>query len=142
MTDQSAAANPRTLDQALDQNFLDGTLEHAVRLIAEGLDFVSSACLEEATNRIAAASRAARPPEPNPAGEAIYQAARAGIDPTGANIDPEAGTLLSLTATAAMLETYSAEAFPASDQGQVHFGRVLMEAAGATIRAYIAALPQ
>ncbi|BCA57664.1 hypothetical protein [Sphingomonas sp. HMP6] len=132
--------NPRTLAQALDENFKDGTLEAAVRLIADELDPVSSACLEEAANRIAAAARAARPPEPNPAGEAIYQAGRSGIDPTGADDDPEAGTLLSLTATATMLETYAVEAFPASDQGQVHFGRVLMEASAVTIRAYIAGL--
>lgn len=43
--------------------------------------------------------------------------------------------LMSLEATAKMLETYAPEIFPKTNEhGQIHFGRVMMEAAAESIR--------
>lgn len=42
--------------------------------------------------------------------------------------------LMSLEATAKMLEKWGPECFPANDKGQVHFARALMDAAAESIR--------
>jgi hypothetical protein len=60
------------------------------------------------------------------------------------NADPAhdaEGTRESLSTTAAMLETYGPECFPANERGQIDFARSMTDSAAAEIRAFLARHP-
>lgn len=54
------------------------------------------------------------------------------------NCRPE-GTRESLSRSAAMLELYGPDCFPADDNGQIHFARAMMESVSAEIRSFLKA---
>lgn len=47
------------------------------------------------------------------------------------------GTREELEMCARMIDTYAADAFPANELGQIHFGRAMMESVADTIRAFL-----
>ena len=56
--------------------------------------------------------------------------------------DVNIGSREELEGSAAMLECWAPETFPANSHGQIHFARAMMESTARTIRAFLAANPE